>query len=382
MYRKFITNEGGIFMKCITIGVASLALVGVLAGCYQTSEAQTEHTVTTEENVQLISSLDDSTLQVQHETISFPKGISTDTSYMGFLGQHFYFNTDDGIYVFDVESETYDKVADGSFYEISQNGQRTLTSINDVSYVLDFETMQKTKIDGTNIQDLIFFANDEGSKVFHINDENHEEIIFNYIDVKTGAKQSWSAKGYNVSLTAQKAEDGIYIFGENEQSGYGIYQIKDNQEVVKITDLDNGLWVESSDFLSETKFIFSGSVDNQTGIYMKDIRTDKTTLLVAGGKSKEGIWTPSFSLSPDQSKILFDTPVQVGEEFKGDVYVAELSIADEQLKNTTRLIEKGDLYAVIALSGKWSNDSKTAYIHTYNKEDFTYKTVEKFIFEE
>jgi len=369
-------------MKRITIGITSLALASILAGCSQTSEAQTEHTVTTEENVQLISSLDDSTLQVQHETISFPKGVSTNTAYSGFLGPQFYFNTDDGIYVFNVESETYEKVADGSFDGIAENGQRALTSINDVTYVVDFKSMKKTKITTSNFNDLIFFANDEGSKVFYITYENPEEIIFDLIDVETKAKQSWSVKGNNFTLTAKKAEDGIYVVGEIGDSEYGIYQIKDNQEVVKITDLDNSSMFDAFYFLSETKIIFSGSVDNQTGIYMKDINTDKTTLLVAGGKSKEGIWTPTFSLSPDKSKILFDTPVQVGEEFKGDIYVAELSIEDKQLKNTTRLIEHGDLFAVVAYSGKWSMDSKTAYIATYNKEDFTYKTIEKFIFEE
>lgn len=112
-------------------------------------------------------------------------------------------------------------------------------------------------------------------------------------------------------------------------------------------------------------------VDKVLGLELED------TLLVAGGQDEEGIWTPSYKLSPDKTKILFDTPVQVGEEYKTNVYAAE--IKGGTLNNATRLIENGDLFAVISLAGAWSDDSKTAYIHTYHKDNFTFNTVEKFM---
>jgi hypothetical protein len=178
-------------------------------------------------------------------------------------------------------------------------------------------------------------------------------------------------------LAAKKADNGIYVTGENQDGEYGLYQILDGDEIKPVTRLDNSLMVDSYDFLSPTSIIFSGEVNQQTGIYIKDLTKDEAKLLVAGGEDEEGRWTPTFKLSPDKRKILFDTPVQVGEEYKTNVYVAE--ITEEELVNTARLIENGDLFAVISLSGNWSADSKTAYVFTHNKEDFTVRTIEKFI---
>ncbi|WP_053363507.1 hypothetical protein [Bacillus sp. FJAT-27251] len=368
-------------MKKITIALLSLALAGMVTGCSQSSEAQMERTITINSNVQLESSLADSTLPIEHHSIPLPEGLSAEASYAGFLGQKFYLNSDDGIYLFDAESENYGKVMDGDFYEVSKNGKHALTSIEDVSYVIDLETGEKTKISATHLKEMVSFANDEGTEVFHIYEGDNEDFVFELINVENKAKKSWSTTDQlaqnNLMMAAKKADNGIYVTGENSDGAYGLYQILDGNEVKQVATFDNGLMVDSFDFLSSKSIIFSGSVNDQTGIYIKDLNNKEAKLLVAGGEDEEGKWTPSYKLSPDKKKILFDTPVQVGEEYKTNVYVAEID--GEQLTNTARLIENGDLYAVISLSGNWSADSKTTYIFTYNKEDFTVDTIEKFV---
>ena len=60
-------------------------------------------------------------------------------------------------------------------------------------------------------------------------------------------------------------------------------------------------------------------------------------------------------------------PVQVGEEYKSDIYVAELK--DGELVDDTRIMDNVDVYGVISLSGGWSADSKTIYVKTGAESD-------------
>ncbi|MDQ0155744.1 hypothetical protein [Robertmurraya andreesenii] len=272
------------------------------------------------------------------------------------------------------------KLAEKPFFAISENGNRALSLVNEKVYVLDFESGTEKLIgNGTETYEY-YFADAVGKEVIHV--ESGEEIVVHVIRVDSSEVNTWKMKDWfetnNFTLTSIKKDDeGIYVAAESKEDGYGLYHLDYNGNIKTISTLENIDSLDTYDFIGTDKIIFNDIYKGNSGIFMIDLASDEVTQLVEGGKDEEGIWVPFYKLSPDHSKILFDTPVQVGNEYKTNVYMAEL--VNDKLENTVRILENAELYAVISYTGAWSSDSQTAYISTSTKPgDSMINTIEVF----
>lgn len=360
-------------------GLAILTLASmVAAGCSLTGKANMQETVTINDNVQLESSLADSSLAVIHEK-TIPLPIKAD--YTGFHGDKVYYNQNDGTHLINAETLVKSKLADKPFFALSENGNRALSLVDEKIYVLDFEANTEKLIgqgDRTETY-LYYFADAEGKEVIHV--ESGEKLTVQVFDVDSLEVATWDLSDQfelnGFTLTSIKRDsDGIYVAAESLKNGYGLYHLDHSGKAKTVSSLENIESLATYDFIEPNKIIFNDIYKGKSGIFIMDLLTNEVTQLVAGGKDEEGIWVPFYKLSPDHSKILFDTPVQVGNEYKTNVYMAEL--VNNQLANTVRIMENADLFAVISLTGFWSPNSKTAYISTSKPDNEWLDTIEVF----
>ncbi|MCG7335744.1 hypothetical protein MHZ95_10685 [Sporosarcina sp. ACRSM] len=352
-------------------GFVLLTAVSLLAaGCSTQGNAQTQETVIVNEDVQLESSLADSTLEVSRlKDIEIGQTIENRGLYKGshneewFLGDQLYYNKKDGLYSLDIVTKKEKKLAEQEVISVSNNGNWALTQQEEKVHILNLQSGDMQWLEKASQWDVRFVSDD----VAYYHSTTYQLNLF---DVETQEEAVWDLSDFEgFTLSFIKKEMGnMYIAAHSEKNGYGVYQLKDQGQIAAVANF-GGDDTQFNDFnlLQDGSLLFNGTYDGKTGIYYWDKKTKAVQQLVSGGKDSEGIWVPFYNLSPDESKIMFDMPVQIEGDFKTNVYMAE--IADGQLTNSVRIMENtDDLYAVISLSGHWSEDSKTAYITT-SKDD-------------
>ncbi|MFJ7949906.1 TolB family protein [Lysinibacillus sp. NPDC096418] len=350
-------------MKRKYLGITVLTIACIMvAGCSLSGEANTQKTVTINDDVQLDSSLADSNLAIVH-TSTIP--VTEKADFKGFRDEHIYYTKNGAINTLHLPTQVESKLSDQEFFALSENGNRALSRIDDQMYVLDFTTKTEKLIEEGS-EEYLYFADDEGKEIFYV--EFRDEFKIHVINVDSSEVRTWDLTNIfkldNFELNSiKKDEDGIYIVGDSIENGYGLYHLNNAGEIKTISNLTNIDSMYQFEFIDSTNIIFNDTYKGKTGIYLLNLESNEVTQFVAGGKDDEGVWTPFYKLSPDKSKILFDTPVQVGNDYKSNVYMAEL--VNNQLVNTVRIMENAELGAVIMLSGHWSQDSKTAYISTF-----------------
>lgn len=184
---------------------------------------------------------------------------------------------------------------------------------------------------------------------------------------------------YVSGFRVKKVRNDLFLIASSEKDGYGVYQLKDQGKVDHVTRV---LGVDRPplevEFLKSNTALFNGRVDGIHGIYLLDFATGHMEELVPRGASTEGkrFPLPTFSLSPDESKIIFSTFVQVEDDYKSNVYIGE--IAEGGLVDTLRIMEHTDLYAANPISGAWNKDSKRVYIEISNENEAILETVAVF----
>lgn len=378
-------------MKRKIQGFTMLAIVTVFAASYAIqSKADTEKTVIITEDVRLESSLSDSAIGVSHEgTIPVEIPISETSNYTGFLGNQIIFNRDGVTNRVSIPKLEESEIGAREFNEVSENGKRALSRDGAQVYVMDLESGTEKEIGSGAEMDEYYFADAEGNEVIHIMDTS-EKIQIQTIEAATLKIENWDLTslfkldGLYLS-NIRKDKDGIYVTGESIDQGPGLYHLNYDGELRLIIALPKsdspilGSVMNSYDFLDPDNIIFDGMYNEKSGIFLMDLLFGEVTQLVAGGEDEEGIWTPSYKLSPDKEKLLFDAPVQVGDGYKTNIYMAE--IIDGNLVNEVQIMGNADLYAVISMAGAWSADSKTAYVGTTTAEDKFIDAVEIFTIE-
>ncbi|WP_342536066.1 hypothetical protein [Sporosarcina sp. FSL K6-3508] len=344
-------------------GIAVLTLSSMLAaGCSLSGEAAPK-TVTLSDNVKLESALDENHLLITHKA-TFPIEITAD--YTGFKGNQLYFNQHNAMYKYDVESKKKEKVMGTPFTSISDDEQRAISHVNEKFYVHDFQNGTKKFIGNATEEWSTYFGDAKGSSVIQVKDTSENFTVEKTV-LENDQKFSWDidevfdSNGIAIN-SFQSSEEGIYIAGNSLKEGYGLYHLLDNGDVKKLSSLEGVNSMARFQFLDEQTIIFNDEYKGKSGIYTLNLSTGDVTQLVAGGEDKEGIWVPFYKLSPDKSKILFDTPVQVGKEYKTNVYVAEF--VEGKLTKPALLMQNAELFAVISETGYWSDDSSKAYIST------------------
>ncbi len=356
-------------------GLALLAMTSlVVAGCSAQGSAKTQETVIINEDVQLESSLADSSLEVsRQQDIEVGRNIKNSTLHKEFLGKEIYFNENGGLYSLDINTGDEKKLVNREVISISNDGNRALSFQGEEVFVHNLQNGERTSPGKESMKKPHYseysFAEDEGNAVVHF---DYKTNIVSLIDVETNKIATWDLRGFDTGeISLSKHVKGeVFITARYEEAGFGIYQLNAQGGInTLIVPSGKDTSFVEFDMLQNGSVIFNGTYGGKTGVFYWDEKTNDVQLLVSGGKSSEGIWVPSYNLSPDESKILFNTSVQVEENFKLNIYMAEL--VDGQLANSVRIMENADLYSVISLSGHWSKDSNTAYIVT-SKDDHKY----------
>ncbi|AXI00186.1 hypothetical protein DV702_10915 [Sporosarcina sp. PTS2304] len=340
--------------------ITFLATISLLAGGCSMPIVEGENVVINED-VKSESALADGSLTVKKEKdIKVWREISNEPYHQPVTGETITYNENGALYLMDLLKGTKEKVAEREAFTVSENGKWALSFENEEGelYVHNLENGKMNILENASPDDTQFVDNEVFYRYF-----TTQTIV--RVDPEKDIKETWDMSLFeNYSLAyLTKYDDQLYIAGENKKGEHGIYQLLEDG-VVKIVLNLPGTHNDINDFsmLADGSVLFQGTMNEKDGIFYWNKQQEQVTKLLSGGEDQEGKWINFYNLSPDQTKILYDMPVQVGDVYKSDIYIAEL--VDGKLTNDTRIMENAELYGVISLSGGWSLDSKTVYIKT------------------
>ncbi|HHY20492.1 MAG TPA: hypothetical protein GX525_01125 [Bacilli bacterium] len=344
-------------------GALLFALLGVfVTGCSLSGEALSPPTIVINENVELESSLADSYLELTREAdLTFNQAI-TFRELSKIDEKYALYNQKNRFYKYDFENGSMTKLVDKEISTISEDGTKALAITTNAAFVYHLDTMEEKKIDVTG-KDELFFVDKKGDFVGYF---DSAEATANIIDVNTNRKIVYELDNYftveNMMISKIIMEgDSMYLSIHTQKDGYNIYKIDANKQAkALLPSTKNDILLADFDVLADGRVIFDGFYGEGSGLFLFNPNNKQVKQLIAGGKDSEGKWTPSFKLSPDGTKIMFDMPVQVMGKFKTNIYMAELH--DEKVVNSMRILEQVDTPAVISIVGFWSADSTTALI--------------------
>ncbi|TFD94479.1 hypothetical protein [Jeotgalibacillus sp. R-1-5s-1] len=364
-----------------SLSIALVAASLVTAGCAMSSAAQ--ETVTVKEDIKTESMLTDQTLAFTHEQ-TFDTEFFTEEFY-SFHGTSTFFSDGNKMIRVDTETGNHTEVSDKPFFKVSRDGKMALSIEDELLFLADLESGEDTLIGTLGEEGLIdqpYFSGGESHLI--INPASYyTDGKIEVIDTATTETSEWIMDSRFVADSIhpqnfQVSESDLLLTGKLKDGAYGIYRLAKGGDPELLLEL--ALDQDKDSFheyvLLDQKIIFNGMMDGQSGIFIKDLQTDEIEMLVSGGKTEEGIWTPSFNLSPDCQYLLFDTAIQMGSEFYSNVYVGRLD--DLQLTHTSLVMEHADSYAVISYSGYWTEDSQQFYVQTYEPDSPENKKVELF----
>lgn len=275
------------------------------------------------------------------------------------------YNKDGALYSMDLSEKTTEEVAVREAFAVSENGKWALSFENEEGelYAHNLENGEMKKLEDASPDDTQFLDNDVFYRYF-------KTQTIARVNLETDERDTWDMgefENYSLAYMA-KDQDRLYITAESEKEGYGVYELLEEGAMQLVFGL-KGTENEISDFsiLPDGSVLFQGTMAEKDGIFLRDHQTGDVTKLLSGGEDQEGKWINFYKLSPDKSKILYDMPVQVGEAYKSDIYVAKLE--DGRLVDDTRIMENTELYKAISFSGGWSADSKMIYVKTADTPD-------------
>lgn len=363
----------------ITLAFVSLFTIG----CSVQEEA--EKTVIVTEDVEKESSLADSSLKITRLEDIVGQEDNYDGFRQGFWGEKTYYSEDNNFFVYDVKTGTKElliedqevfRVSASANYALSYKGNEPKDS------EVAVHNLQNGKIDSLTLGSLndasYDFANAEGNEVVSVNDSTKTVSLMN---LETNKEKTWNMKGFDhvSAYYVKKVGNELFLIASSEKDGYGVYQLKDQGKVDHVTRiLGVDLPPLEVAFLKNNTALFNGRIDGKHGIYLLDFATGHMEELVPRGISTEGkrFPFPAFSLSPDESKVMFNTFVQVGEDYKSNVYIGEL--VGGKLLDTVKILDDINLYSGSPLSGSWREDSKMAYIDTWVYDAMNSETITVF----
>ncbi|MDQ0176677.1 TolB-like translocation protein [Bacillus chungangensis] len=357
-----------------TAAAALILASSLTTGCSLNSEAQAQQTIVMNDDVQLDSLLADSTLQLtRKEDFVIDDAISY-RDVMGIYQNQLYYNEDSTIYTLDLQTKETTKLADKEkidleehlpakkMFTFSSDGIKILLQEDGNVYVQNIINGEKKLVDKGVVKDF-FFLDNQGYDVGIMDSDANLRVI------DTAANDTSSYDLSHLEITSisnvKKVGNNVYLHVQTQKDGMMIYKIpsKGKPEALLAFSGEKDT-LATFDVLRNGDIIFAGSYDGKGAIYYFDVNKNEVKQLISGGTDSEGDWIPFYQLSPDEQKILFDMPVHVQEEYKSNVYMAELK--DKQLTNSTIIMEKADLPAVISFTGFWRSDSHIAYVMTDN----------------
>lgn len=231
---------------------------------------------------------------------------------------------------------------------------------------------------------------DEGSDVQFADAEGRFAVLFRFFP-KSGfvVANCETGESKKVDLNNKELKSNFIYTMDGKEIYFRAGNKKENKSELSVINLDESEEIKSvfengesnifhMDIINDGKsMIFSGEYNKEEGIFIYDLEKKSIVKVVSGGKDNEGVWCPTYSLSPDQKRIVFD--MITNEPGLNNIFVAKLE--ENELQSKTLIMEKVDLGAVIMISTNWNQDSnsflvkkmdysnsdkKVIYVETFN----------------
>ncbi|HYK71657.1 MAG TPA: hypothetical protein VEV44_00790 [Pseudoneobacillus sp.] len=359
-------------MKLVN-GLIGATLVVTLTGCNLIGTAQGKvKTVVIDDDVALHSTMDDTDVAIsKSERIALSEKITYD-NLLRINNDEMFYTKDHSFYKTDISNQKQTLLKELSVREVSRDASRALIMNNDGVFVYNLESDKIVKVSQPMDSDFSF-ADPKGKYISFHNFDKSNYVFINTTTLKKtelNYKKLFNLKDVSLS-NAIAYNDLFYISSQSPKDGYAIYKLStDHQKELVLQLPHQNDHIAYFEFLNDQTIIFNGSYNEESGIFIYDLEKQVVTKVVSGGVDSEGTWTPFYSISPDGTKILFDTVVHEDDKFFNNIYLA--NIEGNKLSKSIQIIEKAQLPAVISLMAHWSEDSSTFYIPGSNKGTTVY----------
>ncbi|RXI98616.1 hypothetical protein DS745_20080 [Anaerobacillus alkaliphilus] len=368
-------------MKIVT-GILGITIaLSTLSGCQLMDRVNSEgKTVIVYDNVASQSTMADAEVAVSQAVQVALREKVTYGELLKITKDELLITKENWLYQSNLSNEKTSKITDLQAKQLSKDGTKVLSVMNNEAIVYNFKTEESVRIaTSTNAVGDITFADPSGKYITYY-DFNTSHYVF--VDTETQEKTTLNYKELfnleNSSFGSPKMYDGaLYFSFYNQKEGNAIYRLSlDSKKdlVLSFPHEQDSIW--QFELLNEDILIFNGVYNNEPGIFLYDIANEEVNKVVSGGRDSEGTWTPSYSVSPDGTKLLFDTIVYENDEHLNNVYIATLE--GNQLLRSIRIMEKVETPAVIQVLAHWDEDSNAFYIpmSTNNQPGYSDKEID------
>ncbi|OIJ21514.1 hypothetical protein BKP45_01730 [Anaerobacillus alkalidiazotrophicus] len=353
-------------MKLVKGVLGATMAAMLLTGCNSLGIVQGEgNTVVVSEDVVLESIITDAKVAVsQPEQISLDQKINHRELLKIDENQILYMK-DNSLYSTNLNHSSPNLIKELPVRELSNDGRKALSVENGTISIYNIETGETAEFtDLDESIDGISFADPKGNYISYYSFESSRLVI---IDTNTAVKTLIDLNDLfnnptNFSFSGSVIHnDDIYLRTHIQGEGSAIYKIKPDHSVEKIVstkELNDNIF--DFEFVNDDLLVFNGIINKEPGIFLYDIPNQEANKVVSGGTSSEGTWIPSYSISPDGSKMLFNTILHKGDEFLDNVFIA--TIENNNLSRSIQIIQNAHLPAVIKILAHWSNNSSAFFI--------------------
>lgn len=286
-------------------------------------------------------------------------GLIPDSGFLGFREDDAFFNKDGKLYCLSGGTEPATKLADFEALSISKDGSKALYLAGNALHLYHIEDSSsevlKAEVSHTDGLFRVFFLDDQGEYVA-ILEKGDKQIWVVNTTTKTSQTIKTKTNVSNHHITV--ANNRLYFYTYQGPQELSSIDLKDQQQqvtpVIKLPHKQDIIF--NFDVLDGGKrILFTGTYNNDDGIFLYQRNENTITKLVSGGEDEEGRWVPTYNLAPDGSKLLFDTVVKDGKVHASNIYLAQL--VENKLTEPVLLLEKAQLGSVIQVGAYWSNDS-------------------------
>ncbi|MEB1808499.1 MAG: DUF5050 domain-containing protein [Bacillaceae bacterium] len=358
-------------------GILGVTLaVSVLAGCNTQGNVQGEgKTVIVSEDVVLESIISDAKVAVsQPEQITLKERI-TYGELLKIDNEKLYYTRENALFSTNIDGANPTLIEDIAAKQLSRNGKKAISVENNSAYVVTLETGKKKKI--AELEENhgdVSFADPDGeylsyyeftdSNLVLINTDTTEKTLYDFNQLFN------SPRNFSFHSGTIHNQD-VYLATHIQDEGSALYKLSADNQVEKVITLKNiNDNIFDFEFLHDDLLVFNGIYDEEPGIFFYDLNKKAVTKVVSGGTSSEGTWIPSYSISPDGTKLLFNTILHKGDQFLDNVFIA--SIENNQLSKSIQIIQNAELPAVIKLLAHWNEDSSAFYIPRSDSSEIGY----------
>ncbi|OLO29006.1 hypothetical protein BTR23_16660 [Alkalihalophilus pseudofirmus] len=350
--------------------------VSLVTGCNTEGKAQGEgKTVVVSEDVIHESNIADAKVAVsQPEQIELTEKV-TYGELLKIADQQLYFTRDEALYATNLPDVNPAFIANMAAKELSKDGQKALSAENNIAYVLTLNSGEKKKVAelDESIGD-VSFADPHGQYIFYyefgpsnlvrIDTNTLEKKIYDFNEL-FNSPESFSFKGGTIY------NKEVYLATHVQDEGTVLYKLlPDNQveAVITLKNINDNIF--EFEFIHDDLIVFNGIYDEEPGIFFYDLNTKEANRVVSGGTTSEGTWIPSYSLSPDRTKMLFNIILHKENKVVDNVFIA--TIENKQLSKSIQIMQNADLPAVIKILAHWHEDSSAFSIPRSTSSEIGY----------